>query len=173
MYIQNDFVANSEDVYYQITVGNIRYKSREPLAKLEGIADESYALSYDVCVDIDGVQYSIFNTVPSGVANESYIYYESEFSNNVLMLSLYKDSTGLDLNSVRLVSSAGEEILLSESDFVYNEEYNSYDISVTLNEYAESVEIYMMANPYIGGLADVSDYIGNERKIFVETVYQP
>ena len=173
MYIQNNFEANSEDVYYQITVGNIRYKSREPLAKLEGIADESYALSYDVCVDIDGVQYSIFNTVPSGVANESYIYYESEFSNNVLMLSLYKDSTGLDLNSVRLVSSAGEEILLSESDFVYNEEYNSYDISVTLNEYAESVEIYMMANPYIGGLADVSDYIGNERKIFVETVYQP
>jgi hypothetical protein len=70
MYIQTRFEAQDEDIYYQITLGGIRYISREPLARIEHIPDQSYALSYDVCIDINGMRYSIYSVTPSGMANE-------------------------------------------------------------------------------------------------------
>ena len=70
MYIQTRFEAQDEDIYYQITLGGIRYISREPLARIEHIPDQSYALSYDVCIDINGIRYSIYSVTPSGMANE-------------------------------------------------------------------------------------------------------
>ena len=173
IYIDTDFSSDSEEVYYQITLGDIRYTSREPLARIENIPNEGYALHYDVCVDIDGVQYSIYHTTPSGVANEEYFYLETSFDNNVLSMSVDKELINADLNTVRIVSSLGEEIILSEDDFVYNEEYGTYDVSVQFAEYAEEATVYLMANPYSEGIENIDGYLGNERKIFELTVYQP
>ena len=173
MYIKTQFESSSDNVYCLITLGDMRFVTRDKVARIENIPDKSYALHYDVCVEIDGKIYSIFNTSPSGMANEAYIYLGSELTDNVLTMQLYQDAMNFDLSSVRIVSSAGEEIFLTESDFVYNEEYGCYDVSVELGEYADEVVIYVMANPYHYGLEDVEDYAGNERKIFEVTVYQP
>lgn len=173
MYIDTDFSSNSEDVYYQISVGSIRYVSREPIARIENIPDKSYALIYDVCIDVDGMQYSIFRTVPSGMANEANMYFESDFTDNALSLKFDKEYIHLDLSEVRLVSSSGEEIILTEADFAYNEDGGTYDAVAQFSEYADEVVIYLMANPYYNGLEEIDGYIGNTRKIFEVTVYQP
>ncbi len=173
MYIQTEFTSDNEDVYYQITVGSMRYKSREKLLKIEHIPDESYPLQYDVCIDIDGVQYSIFHVSPSGVANEPYFLIESSLEGNILSLVLYKDIMYVDMNSVKLISSSGEEISLSETDFIYNEEYGLYEIMVEFTQPLTHVVIQMQANPYHEGLEELDDYVGNARKTFEETVYEP
>ena len=79
----------------------------------------------------------------------------------------------IDLNTVKLVSSAGEEILLAESDFTYNDVYGTYDVVVELSEYAEEVTVYMMANPYYDESAGIENCIGNTRKMFETTVNLP
>lgn len=173
MYIPTQFESDDERVYYQITYGERRYISREAIARIENIPDESYPLTYDVCVDIDGAQYSIYRVSPSGAANESWVYFNNELNGNTLTLSFDKDLLFLDLNSVKLVSDKGEEMLLSEGDFVYNDEYGEYEITVEFATAPEQVTVSFMANPFYGDLDTIDGYAGNVRKIFEETVYQP
>ena len=122
---------------------------------------------------IDGVQYSIFHVSPSGVANEPYFLLDSSLDGNTLSLALYKDVMYVDMNSVKLISSSGEEITLSETDFIYNEEYGRYEIVVEFTKPLTHVVIQMQANPYHIGLEELGEYLGNARKTFEETVYQP
>ena len=173
IYIQTNFTSDNEELYYQVTLGSMRYKSRDKLLKIERIPDNSYALHYDVCIDIDGVQYSIFHVSPSGVANEPYFYLDSSLEDNVLSLALYKDVMYVDMDSVKLITSSGEEISLSETDFTYNEEYGRYEITVEFTQPLTHVVVQMQANPYHVGIEDIDDYIGNERKTFEETVELP
>ena len=105
------------------------------------------------------------------MANDSYMYYDSSLTDKVLSLRL-SGSTYPDTSYLRLVSSTGEEIVLTESDFVYDREYDYYDVTVEFNEYAEEVTIYLMANPYYLGLSDVDDYVGNIRKMYELTISQ-
>lgn len=173
IYIQTNFTSDNEELYYQVTLGSMRYKSRDKLLKIERIPDNSYALHYDVCIDIDGVQYSIFHVSPSGVANESYFYLDSSLEDNVLSLALYKDVMYVDMDSVKLITSSGEEISLSETDFTYNEEYGRYEITVEFTQPLTHVVVQMQANPYHVGIEDIDGYLGNARKTFEETVELP
>ena len=68
------------------------------------------------------------------------------------------------------VSSSGEERVLTETDFVYNEEYDCYDVDVTFDEIFDSVTLYVMANPNYLGVSDIQDYTGNLRKLFEVTI---
>ena len=173
MYIPTQFESDDESVYYQITYGERRYISREAIARIEHIPDESYPLTYDVCVDIGGVQYSIYRVTPSGAANESWVYFTNELNGNTLTMSFDKELLYIDLNSVKLVSDNGEEMLLSEADFTYDDEYGEYLITVEFATAPEQVVISFMANPFYGDLESIDGYAGNVRKIFEETVYQP
>lgn len=173
IYIQTDYTSDNEDAYYQITLGSIRYTSRDGVARIVNIPDESYPLRYDVCIDLDGICYSIYTVTPSGVANESYFYFDSTLTENTLSLTLYEGVAYVDRTAVRLVSSAGEEILLTEADFTYNEEYGEYYAFIEFSETPEFVDVYIMANPYYNGLPDIDSYIGSVVKIFNVTVYQP
>ena len=172
LYIQTQFATDSEDLYYQITAGNIRYRSREDIARIENIPDDSYALKYDVCMDVNGVQYSIFRLVPSGMANEPRFYFDSSLNDGVLHLQLYKDAMHVDLDTVVLIVSGGDRIQLSASDFTYNEENGSYDVDVQIDPSVTEIVMQVMANPYSHGLEGVNSPIGNERKLIEETVYQ-
>ena len=79
----------------------------------------------------------------------------------------------MDLNSVLLQLSNGEEIVLSEGDFVYNEEYYTYDATIALAPDVTWVKIQVLANPnYVSELEAIS-YIGNTRTQFEETVEKP
>ena len=173
LYIQTKFESERTELYYQISLDSIRYVSRDPLARIEHIPDQSYALRYDVCMDINGVQYSIFSVSPSGMVNEAYLYLEYILENNILSLQIYKEDMHADMNSVRLLSSGGEEILLTETDFVYNDMSGSYDYEVEFSKQTDAVVISMMANPYYEGLESIDSYIGNTRKLWEVTAYQP
>ena len=84
-----------------------------------------------------------------------------------------KELLYIDLNSVKLVSDNGEEMLLSEADFTYDDEYGEYLITVEFATVPEQVVISFMANPFCGDLESIDGYAGNVRKKFEETVYQP
>ncbi len=172
LYINTQFQSDNKDVYYQITVGGIRYVSRDKIAVLEGLPDQSYALQYDICVDVDGAPYSIFHETPSGMANEPYFYLNSSLTEKTLSLQLYKEAQHLDLNNVVLISENGEEIVLTEADFAYNEEYGTYDVVAQFEQAPAYVTVRVMGNPYHDGLEDVENYVGNTRKWLETTVYQ-
>ena len=173
VYIPTEFSSADERLYYQVLLGSIRYTSKEPLAKIEGIPDTNYALRYSICMEIDGIEYALYSQTPSGTVNESYFYLNGELTDNTLFLELYPTDLYLDLNTVRLLSSGGEEYLLSEADFTYNEDRGSYDVTVTFSQSPEWVTVQAMANPYYASFMDTISYQGNPRKIFEATVEQP
>ena len=172
IYIRTQFETESEELYYQVTLGDIVYTSQESIARLENIPDESYSLKYDVCMDVNGVRYSIFRIVPSGMVNEPYFIFQSDLYENVLHLQIYKDEMHVDLNTVVLITSNKDRIQLSESDFVYSEEYEAYCTDVQIDPTVTSVVMQLMANPYCDDIDAIESYLGNERKLIEETVYE-
>lgn len=172
LYIATQFETEHADVYYQVTLGDMCYTSRDAVLRVERVPDQSYTLRYDVCVEIDGVTYSIYHQTPSGAINESYWYMDGSFTDNVVTLQLYKDLHHIDLDSVRLISESGEEIALSQTDFTYNEEYDTYDVTVTLAHSAAHVVVQLYGNPCYAGLEGVEDPLGNTRKLLEYTLEQ-
>ena len=173
IYIPTEFSSENEDVYYQILLGSIRYSSREPLAKFEHIPNTNYPLRYDICIDIDGVEYSFLSQTPSGTVNEPNFYVYGEWVDDTLLLQLEKDLLYMDLDSVLLRLSNGEEMTLSASDFVYNEENSTYDLSLPLSPAVTWVTIQVLANPNYTPQLEAINYIGNLRTQFEATVEKP
>ena len=173
IYIPTEFSSENEDVYYQILLGSIRYSSREPLAKFEHIPNTNYPLRYDICIDIDGVEYSFLSQTPSGTVNEPNFYVYGEWADDTLLLQLEKELLYMDLDSVLLRLSNGEEMTLSASDFVYNEENSTYDLSLPLSPAVTWVTIQVLANPNYTPQLEAISYIGNLRTQFEATVEKP
>lgn len=169
VYIPTDFEAVDERLYYQVTLGNRRFQSREPIFVAEGLPNESYGLTYELCYNENGIQYSIYYVSVSGVVNE----YASEpltgatVADNSVNLSIYEyHAETIDLNSIRLVSSAGEEILVTETDFVYNEEYGEYTCTISFENDFEFVELYERRSPFGANMEGIDGYIGS---VWVDT----
>ena len=173
VYIYTGFTCADESVYSQITLGGVRYAFRDAIARMENLPDTTYTLVYDICVDIDGIAYSIYNVAPSGTVNELTIVYsiDGTITDNALHLQFYSaDMYYVDMSYLRMVTSTGEERILTETDFVYNEEYDCYDVYVEFDELFDSVLLYVMANPNYLGVSDIQDYAGNLRKLFEVTI---
>ena len=173
MYIKTNFESASEETYYQIKIDNNRYISRNNYLEILSLPDKTYSLEYDICQNINGVQYSIFNYYPSGTINENYLGngYSATYENeSTLNLKFYLDNVYVDLNKVRIVSSSGEKITLTESDFTYNEESYSYDVSVAFTSPFEHVTIYIEANCFYNGLNGIEKYEGSLTKSYEITV---
>ena len=173
IYIPTGFSSENEDVYYQILLGSMRYSSREPLAKFEHIPNTNYPLRYDICIDIDGVEYSFLSQTPSGTVNEPNFYVYGEWVDNTLLLQLEKELLYMDLDTARLVFANGEELTLTEADFTYNEENDSYDITVTTSAEVAWVKVEILANPNYADFLDTVSYIGDIRTQFEATVERP
>ena len=173
VYIYTGFTCADESVYSQITLGGVRYAFRDAIARMENLPDTTYTLVYDICVDIDGIAYSIYNVAPSGTVNELTIVYsiDGTITDNALHLQFYSaDMYYVDMSYLRMVTSTGEERILTETDFVYNEEYDCYDVYVEFAELFDSVILYVMANPNYLGVSDMQDYAGNIRKLYEVTI---
>lgn len=174
MYIITNFEATNQELYYQVRLGSKRYASRDKVLVVENLPDTTYSIDYNVCMDINGMSYSVYSISPSGVTNEfelsngySAIYTDS----TTLSLQLYAYYMYTDLNTVRLVSSSGEEIALSESNFTYNEESYSYDVEITFTKELEYVTVYIDANGFYEALDELEDYKGSPTKSYEITVY--
>ena len=173
MYFVTNFETTDEELYYQVRVGDKRYISREKILEITSLQDKTYSIEYDICKDINGKQYSIYNIYPSGTANDSFIEngYAIEYaSDTTLNLQFYLGLMYFDLNSIKIIASTGEEISLSESDFIYDSENRVHKATITFKEIVEYATIYMDANPSYGDLKDVDNYKGNITKSYEITV---
>lgn len=174
-YLNTNFACENEDIYYQVTLGRFRYKTREAIARIEGIPDETYPLIFDLCFDVNGQQYSFYRTSLSGVINEASVesYITSTISDNSLSLQLYSiNDIYLDFNNLKAVSSTGEEIILSESMFTFDDINSIHELTIEFTQAFEYVTLYVVANPNYLDVKDIPNYSGNIRKTF-EVVITP
>lgn len=164
VYIQTDFSSEDERLYYQITLGTMRFQSRDPLFVAKGLPNDNYSLTYDICYDDNGVQYSISKISVSGTVNEFYAQniLSVGFLDGGFRLSVSGiNSQKVDLNSVRAVTSSGEEIHLLESDFVYDAEHDEYVADVSLMNTFETLTLYVKCGPYASNMQGIDGYEGN------------
>ena len=85
-------------------------------------------------------------------------------------MKFYSGLMYFDLSNIKIVSSTGEEIVLTESDLDYDSENKVHSTTVTFNETVEYVTIHMNANPSYGMLKDVENYKGSLTKTYEITV---
>jgi hypothetical protein len=169
VYIQTNFSAEDERLYYQVTLENMRFKSRDAIFVAEGLPNKSYALIYNICYDENGIQYSIEEISVSGMVNETYAenFISAELSENVVSITVDPyNVNAVDLNSIRAVTSFGEEITLSQTDFLYDEETGEYVCNVQLLNDFEWVTVYVSCKPFENNMDGIDNYVGN---LFVET----
>ena len=165
VYLDTKFECDDPSVYYQITLGSYRYASRDPIARIEGLPDSTYPIYYDICVDVDGMLYSVWRMTPSGGVNEQYLYVEGWEEDGVFNAHFYTDSMYFDPSYVRVVSSAGEEFILGEDDLVFNSESGAYELRVEFTDEYEYVSIYAYVNSNLKTLGDIDGYVGNLAKL--------
>ncbi len=175
VYIQTDFSSDNEDLYYQIKLGEMRFKSREKIFEAIGLYNDSYSLIYDVCIDVNGVQYSIYNVYPSGAINETNANTVIEYDIFENGVEIYFDSFYLDcidLDSFRLISSAGEEILPLKTDWVFNEDTGLYSYTATMQNEFEYIDLYARFTLYATQMERIEEYEGSIENDFYTTLYK-
>ena len=159
VYIDTDFSCADESYYYRVDLGRYGIKSRDEIAVLKGLPNESYPITYSVCFERDGVEYSVMRVTPSGVVNEVYFSESCTLSENTFSITTWLP-TKLDLNGIRVTSSGGEQIVIGESDFVTTVD-GEMTATVTFDESPEYVILYAMISPYTMGLESVGEYEGS------------
>ncbi len=164
VYIKTDFSSDNEELYYQVTLGERRFKSREKIFEAIGIYNDACPLIYDVCIDVNGVQYSIYNVYPSGAILEQSVYgiLEHKIVDNNLELYFAADFLDIiNLDTIRLMSSVGEEILPLVTDWVFDENMKLYSYTTTLQNEFEFIQLYAMFAPYADQMQDIQEYKGS------------
>lgn len=156
LYIDTNFMCEDANVYYQIKLTNyesnltLYYTFKEDLAIITNLPNTNYEITYDVCKEVNGITYNLFNVTPSGTVNEIYFDYVVSaeiYENNCNILLNYSNAI-LDLSNVKVVGSNGEEIILTENDFTDNTENYNYSVDLNFSEEIESVTIYIKCNQY-------------------------
>ena len=181
LYIDTNFMCEDEDVYYQIKLINydlnltLYYTFKEEIAIITNLPNTNYGITYEVCKDINDIQYSFMNVTPSGTINETNYDYTISgiILENECQFALEYYNTIFDLSTVKAIGSNNEEIILTETDFTNNiDEYN-YSASLTFSEEVSSVTIYIKCNQYYLGLEqiDESKIIGSRYLEIQYTIY--
>ena len=175
VYIQTDFSCDDADVFYQVVLGDLRFRSTEPTFSVIGIPNETYSLTYDVCVEVDGIIYSIKNAAPSGTVNEY------SLSN---VVSTYMEETSIDLeiygyqaeivdfSSARIVTSNGQVFNILESDWTFSADNDVYTCSVQIPDGYEYFDIYVTMSPSKNNMANFTEYKGSLQTEFTQRIYK-
>ncbi len=165
VYLNTGFECAEEEYYYIVKLGRYIVRSKSPNFALERIPNETYSICYYyVCYERDGVEYALTTVTPSGMVNEAYHFgayasMECTLTENELTISLDRYHN-LDLSSIRLVSAEGEEITITESDFV-SDGNGGYALSVTFSSVPEYVTVYAMVCPNPSAFDFIEDYEGS------------
>ena len=175
VYIKTDFESADEKIYYEVQLGNKRFISRESIFVAEALPDDTYALTYRICYDYNGVQYCVNEIVPSGVVNEFYTGYmpNYELVGNTFTITVYDYALPMvDLDSFRIETSSGEEIQLLQKDFVYDAENGVYNLSVELINDFEYLNVYLDYHPFITNMEGIENYVGTTAIEIADTIYK-
>ena len=143
------FETESLDIYCKVVLGRYIYNCNESMLIATGLENKSYSLSYYICKDIDGISYSFYTLVPSGMVNEMYISdaVTTEQNGNEVTVSLW-ENLNFDLDSIILISSSGEETSLTQSDFIYDSEYYEYKSTVVFETEFDYVTVKGRCSPF-------------------------
>lgn len=159
IYVDTQFECADESYYVELTVGRYRVRSRESIIELRNLPYDTYPIEYAVCLERDGIQYVLRLDRPSGTINETRVNASFELSGNLLTVRAWNECN-IDLNNITIVSSDGQQIKISESDFVVDE-YGEKTASVTFENAPEYVDIGVMAMHGKKTLDFVDEYVGN------------
>ena len=163
-YFHTGFACEDESYYYRIDLGRYFIESRENIAIFKNLPNEIYTLKYYVCYEKDGIRYSVMSQTPSGTVNEAYhygayAYMDCVLEENKLTITLDEDYN-IDLNSVRIVSSMGSQIIIDESDFVPDGN-GGFSLTVSFDHVPEHVTVYAMVCPSPHAFDFIEDYEGS------------
>jgi hypothetical protein len=138
------------------------FKSNKSNLVLTNLENMSYSMTYYVCIDIDGISYSMMTVIPSGVINDVYVDSATTLSiiDKEASLTLY-GHYNYDLDGIILISSSGEEIKLTSSDFTYNEEYNEYTANISFKDEFEFITVIGRCAPFKDALNELGEYPGS------------
>lgn len=143
------FETENPDIYCKVVLGKYMYNCNESMLIATGLENSAYSLSFYICTDIDGITYSFYSLTPSGMVNEMYISEGVYVEQNAkeVTVSLW-ESMNFDLDSIVLISSRGEEISLTQSDFIYDSEYYEYKTTVTFENEFDFVTVKGRCSPF-------------------------
>ena len=159
VYVYTGFECADESYYSIVKLGDYIVRSRESVVAFENLPNDTYPINYDVCFDKDGISYAVMSVNPSGTVNEVYFNEYFELIGNEFTMHV-TDINSFDLNALKVVSSSGEEIIITESNLVVDE--NGYlALRVSFSDSPEYVTLYGMYAPFITGLESVSEYKGS------------
>ncbi len=174
-YAITGFNCEDERIYYQISIGDMKFRSKQNIFCAEGLIADSFAIKHEICFDANGIQYTINETIPSGAINEfnidTCIYLSIE--ENTANVSFYDYNFDIvQIDTVVFTSSSGEEFRITEEDLVYNQNNYSYDVQLTFTKEFEYIEITAVATPYKDLLTDIANYIGSASSEFYSIIYK-
>lgn len=162
MYLDTSFSSSTPGVYYQVMLGGSNgytaYTFNEPLAAIEGIANESYAVVYYVCRnDSNGSTVVLEKIAVSGTTSTPFapVYSERSSGGIDVVLSFGYDEIGENLT---LIVNGAERIAFKKSDFVYNEE--TYEYRYTLPYEGEVLSLNVEA--HVSNNSQIYDEITNK-----------
>lgn len=170
VYIKTDFECEDESYYCEIKLGIYRFKTRDKIAVIRNIPNDNYPVEYAVGFDRDGWMHTVYTVIPSGTINELYLSADCTLVGNSLTIAV-GSYHNLDLNSIKVISSDGQEIFITESDFVIDE-YENLSVTVTFDNAPEYVTLQLMISPNSDGMEMIEDYDGS-LYTYYETVIQP
>ena len=180
IYMNTNFATEDSAIYYEIEYysdgGPSEFNhSREKIAQLLYLPDESYCLIYRVIKEVDGVLYELTEIVPSGTTGDTQLdyYVGGEFINNQdgnqINIHIYLDAFEVDFLNSFVKLDTGEVISLKESDFIYDESlytyvatYNvsgvisNFDLQVSYNTHMTNYDIISSEIELIGSLYKTS-----------------
>jgi len=157
LYIKTNFETQEETLYYSVDLNERAYKSQDSVFEATGLVAQTYTLQYDVCYDVDGVTYAIASNFPSGAINEASVesYIWATVSENTVNVSA--SDTFLEIlkeDFIRLVSSTGEEIVVTRS------EIEAIDFAVTFTQPFEYVDLYATCALYEYQMDGIAEHEG-------------
>lgn len=145
IYIDTDFECEDETYYWQVRLGKYMLRSRDKLIVFEHLPNDCYPIEYSVCFDKDGVQYSIMSITPSGTVNELYFNEHCVLLGNLFTMTVGED-TDIDISTITLISSDGQERKIAETDFIADEN-GERTATVEFDNVPEYVTIRLMIRP--------------------------
>lgn len=154
LYIDVQFESENPDIFYKITYGNNVFISKDYLAVIKNVPNQSYPITYQVIYEKNGVRYILSSTTPSGTVDTSFDYTFELFENeeNVVISASYP--LNFMPNSSIIIRLNEKELEVSQDDIVFNESTYTYDIVLDYTEEILYADISFRATTIDSALYD-------------------
>lgn len=139
LYIDVQFASSDPDVYYQIVHAGYGdeavYNTNQPIAVIENVVEPTW-LIYNICKDVDGVTYVLYNVAPSGdTASEPYFSsditeHETGYTVTIRLPDYMPFETDNIQVTVQFEDGTLQTVDIDASQIVANPDYYAYEFTV-------------------------------------------